>query len=326
MDYQIVATLGPASMDPQLWQQMISAGVTVFRYNTSHGGLPQIDDFVDRFRAFNRRLKRPVPLVLDLQGSKWRLGTFTAFELLPGDKIELVYTHVTSHPATLPVPHRDFFRAASSSSKEVTLNDAKITLQVKSIEHERLIARVKTGGHIEPRKGITFRASDFRNEVLSEKDQTLVERHIDSFISFAISYVKDHEEMKHYRALIGSDRYLIGKLERQPAIDDTKQIAKFCNELWLCRGDLGAELGLITMAETVHVFSRGIAKLSRPVMMAGQVLEHMTQHPGTTRSEMCHLYDLLQIGYHGIVLSDETAIGKFPVQACKFAAMFRSIK
>ena len=93
---------------------------------------------------------------------------------------------------------------------------------------------------------------------------------------------------------------------------------------WLCRGDLGAELGIRSMAETVHRFSDGIGDRPVPVLMAGQVLEHMTEHPAPTRSEVCYLSDTLRAGYHGFVLSDEVAIGRYPIDSCKIAAMFRA--
>ena len=101
-------------------------------------------------------------------------------------------------------------------------------------------------------------------------------------------------------------------------------IAAVANELWVCRGDLGAELGLREMAVAVQRFTQMLGDLSVPVLMAGQVLEHMTQQPTPTRSEVCYLYDTLLAGYRGVVLSDEAAIGRYPVASCRAAAMFRA--
>jgi pyruvate kinase len=179
------------------------------------------------------------------------------------------------------------------------------------------------GGFISPNKGITYIASDYSHETLSEKDQTiLAETYSLKFIRYAISYIKDAVEMAHYRSLMGTSASLIAKLERQPALDDALEITRFANELWLCRGDLGAELGLKSMAEQVTHFSRSVPLCPRPVLMAGQVLEHMTEHAIPTRSEVCFLYESLVRGYRGVVLSDETAIGSYPVAACQAAALF----
>jgi len=159
---------------------------------------------------------------------------------------------------------------------------------------------------------------------LSAKDQAIVDRtRAIPLIQFAISYLKDAAEALKYRELLGEPAYLIAMLERRPAIEDAAKIARVANELWLCRGDLGAELGIRAMAETVYRFSEKVRDFPAPVFMAGQVLEHMTGHPTPTRSEISTIYDSLARGYEGLVLSDETAIGRFPVESCQAAALFK---
>jgi pyruvate kinase len=263
-------------------------------------------------------------LVLDLQGSKWRLGKFPTRALEPGQHIELLHAPSSDRTDALPVPHADFFQAAPVSSHEIVLNDAKIKLVRESLGVESLRARVVIGGQISARKGITFAASNYRQEELSDKDRAILDqtRHF-PFVRYAISYVRDAVEMRKYRAHCGDAAYLIGKLERQPAVDEALHMAGFADELWLCRGDLGAELGLRAMAEAVHRFSGTIGTLPIPALLAGQVLEHMTEHPAPTRSEVCYLYEALLKGYNGFVLSDEAAIGRFPIESCRSAALFR---
>jgi pyruvate kinase len=129
-------------------------------------------------------------------------------------------------------------------------------------------------------------------------------------------------EMRRYRAHFGQETYLIAKVERQPAIDDARQIAAIADEIWLCRGDLGAELGLRSMAEAAWRFSNSIRDLPIPVLLAGQVLEHMTEHSTPTRSEVYTMYEALLKGYRGFVLSDEAAIGQYPIESCRAAALF----
>jgi pyruvate kinase len=263
-------------------------------------------------------------LVLDLQGSKWRLGEFPTCVLAPDQHVELVYATATDRPDTLPVPHLDFFEAANVSSAEIVLNDAKITLVRESIGPESVRARVINGGELSARKGITFAASDYRPEKLSDKDRAILEQtqHL-PFVRYAISYIRDSVELRKYRAHFGDAAYLIVKLERQAALDDAQHIAEVADELWICRGDLGAELGIRSMAEAVRRFSNTIGDLPIPACMAGQVLEHMTEHPTPTRSEVCYLHDVLRAGYHGVVLSDEAAIGRYPIESCRMAALFR---
>jgi pyruvate kinase len=323
MDYDIIATLGPASETETVWQAMLAAGATGFRLNTSHLTLSQLNHWIDRLEVFFSNLGWHPYLALDLQGSKWRLGEFPAFVLEPGQRVDLICASSASQPQVLPVPHADFFQAAAVSSGEVVLNDAKIRLYVENAGSNSARARVLQGGEIAPRKGITFAASGYRVEALSEKDQAILEatRELAS-VQYAISYVKDAAEMRRYRELCGPQARLIAKIERRQAVDEAVAIAGSADALWLCRGDLGAELGLMAMAEAVHSFADLPVRLDCPVLMAGQVLEHMTTQPTPTRSEVCNLYDSLVHGYRGVVLSDEAAIGRYPVESCAAAALF----
>jgi pyruvate kinase len=324
MNYDIIATLGPGSNTPAIWQAMLDVGVTAFRLNTSHLTLPQLQHWLDQLTPFLSTIN-PVPaLVLDLQGSKWRLGEFPTCTLTPDQHVELIYAASSDRSDALPVPHADFFQAAPLSSEEIVLNDAKIKLARESIGEDSLRARVITGGEISARKGITFATSDYRQENLSDKDRAVLEQtqHL-PFVRYAISYIRDAAEMRKYRAYFGDAAYLIAKIERQPAVAEALPIAMIADELWLCRGDLGAEIGLRAMAETAQQFINSIGDRPIPVLMAGQVLEHMVEHSAPTRSEVCYLYEALCKGYRGFVLSDEAAIGRYPIESCRIAALFR---
>jgi pyruvate kinase len=324
MEYQIVATLGPSSDEEATWEAMVAAGVTAFRLNTSHLSLQGVRSWMDRIEAYLARSEKPAPLILDLQGSKWRLGDFTPCRLETGQRVDLVFAAASDRPGALPVPHADFFNAASHFSGEILLNDARIRLKPESNYPDRLIASVIQGGEISPRKGITA-CGVYRQETLSDKDQAILEetRGLD-YVRYAISYIKDAQDMTRYRVLCGHSTYLIAKIERQPAIDEGANIATIADELWLCRGDLGAELGMQEMAKAAYRFASLPGKIKVPVLMAGQVLEHMAQHSMPTRSEACYLYDTLAHGYQGFVLSDETAVGSYPLESCSWAAMFKN--
>ncbi len=323
-NYEITATLGPASNVEAVWLSMLATGATAFRLNTSHLELEQLWAWLDRLIPFLNAQHLHPALALDLQGSKWRLGQFAPLELVEGQIVELVLAPSTDQPDRLPVPHADFFQAAPLSSPDLRLNDAKVHLRVEGVAGKYLRARVTRGGPLSAHKGITYLASEFRSEALSGKDQEIIRqtKHLPG-IRYAISYVRDAAEMHGYRMRLGSNAYLIAKLERGPAMTEAEQIAVDANELWACRGDLGAELGLPGMARAVYALSERVHRLNRPVMMAGQVLEHMTDASAPTRAEICALHDALVLGYSGFVLSDETAIGRNPLDACQTAAIFR---
>jgi pyruvate kinase len=304
---------------------LLAAGATGFRLNTSHLTLEKLWDWLERIGAFFTGRGESAPIYLDLQGSKWRLGQFEPFELAEGQRVELICAAASGQAGVLPVPHPDFFQAAPVSSPEIVLNDARVRLVRESAGLDGLVARVEQAGPLAPAKGITYAASEFRAEALSGKDRAiLAETHGLAFLRYALSYVRDAAEMARYRALAGAPAYLIAKLERQPAVAEALQVAAAADELWLCRGDLGAELGLKGMAEAVHRFSQQIRLIPVPVLLAGQVLEHMTGQPAPTRAEVCDLYGALQDGCRGFVLSDETAIGGYPIESCRAAALFKA--
>jgi pyruvate kinase len=162
--------------------------------------------------------------------------------------------------------------------------------------------------------------------VLSLKDQAIIAQ-VQDRAQYAVSYVGGAEEMAQARRraweLLGKPLHLIAKLERGPAVAGAFEIAKHADALWLCRGDLGAEMGLAPMAAAARQFLEKVPALPVPAVIAGQVLEHMTVSPAPTRSEVCYLHDCLAAGYRGLVLSDETATGRYPVESVRAAAMFR---
>ncbi|HEX2961893.1 MAG TPA: pyruvate kinase [Ignavibacteriales bacterium] len=324
MQYNIIATLGPASQSEDTWRNMISLGVTSFRLNTSHMEAEETEVLLKRVSEFCAKENLDIPVVLDLQGSKWRIGTIKPYELKDGEAVELTLSEKSDSRNVLPVPHGDFFKAAQASGKEIVLNDAKVVLNVESVNDHLISARVTKGGPVSSRKGITFSSTGYRSESLKKKDEEII-KNTSKYknVRYAVSYIKDAEEMKRYRGLIGEGAYIIAKLERAEALRDALKIKDYCNELWLCRGDLGAELGLRKMAEAAADFSNIVKDMPRPVILAGQVLEHMAHHAEPTRSEISCIYEALQKGYAGIVLSDETAVGKYPIDACRTAAMFR---
>ncbi|MBN2553171.1 MAG: hypothetical protein JXB06_10400 [Spirochaetales bacterium] len=337
MNYQVVATLGPATDDEQLWRRLIEAGATAFRLNTSHIGLEDLERWLRRIARFLPGCSaagRGFPIVLDLQASKWRIGLVETAELEPGAAIELFLgTRQEGDRGTgalsLPVPHADFFVAAKSCGSRIAVNDGKVMLQSERLHPERISARVLQGGEISTGKGITLVGSTYRVERLGDKDRRVVELAAGyTGVRFALSYVKDAAEMRRYRSQFASQvagsAYLIAKLERHSALPEAGGIARSADELWVCRGDLGAEMGVAVMAEQVFRFASGLGKLSRPVLLAGQVLEHMSEHPAPTRSEISCLYEALRKGFRGVVLSDETSVGAHPVEACRTASMFHS--
>jgi len=349
MNYHIVATLGPSTGGERMWRSLVEGGATAFRLNTAHFRLETLQSWLERIARFlaesgsgsSRSPERgdslpeeSFPVILDLQASKWRIGTvkFARLEtgawvqLVPGTSEEAEPDTADSELPILPIPHPDFFEAArTAEGGKIAVNDAKVMIQVERLEEQRIIARVIRGGEISSGKGITLAGSTYRKEQLNQKDRRVVEiARSHPFVRYALSYVKDAAEMSNYRHLFLPATYLIAKVERASALDEAEQIAQTADELWICRGDLGAEMGSAAMAEQLYRFFPRLRKIPKPVFLAGQVLEHLTAHPTPSRSEISYLYEALQRGFQGFVLSDETAVGAHPLEACRYAALFRS--
>lgn len=322
--YGVIATLGPATAQLADWAALRRAGATGFRLNTSHLTLDALGDWLERWAQADL----DCGLVLDLQGSKWRLGQVMDLELGMGQQVRFVYAgQATANE--LPVPHADFFRAAQQALGEAVLNDGRVRVALEWAEAEAAGGRVVQGGVVSTAKGITLPDTAFRVEALSDKDAAIV-AHTRQLprIAYALSYVRDALEMAHYRAWFGGAAQLIAKIERPSAVDDALAIGQQVDSVWVCRGDLGAEMGLRGMAQAVARLSAQVrsGQFAGPVWMAGQVLEHMTNCEQPTRAEVCQLHDVLAQGYAGVVLSDETAVGRFAVAACRTAALFNESK
>ena len=338
MNYRIVATLGPATGEESTWESLLEAGVTAFRLNTAHIQPEDLNSWLERISGFleHRCPEDPFPVILDLQASKWRIGGVKTTYLQTGAAVQLIPAEGEQRSASAPepgilrVPHLDFFTAAQAAQNgEIAINDAKVMLRIENLEKRRITARVTRGGEIATGKGITLVGCGYRIEQLNPRDRRVVELGCSfPFVRYALSYVKDAAEMNNYRRLFselwGKDQYLIAKLERASALAEAGEIARTADELWICRGDLGAEMGPAAMAEALHGFFPAIREIPKPVLLAGQVLEHMGAHPTPTRSEISYLYESLQRGLKGFVLSDETALGAYPLEACRTAALFRS--
>ena len=301
---QIVATLGPASFAAP--EAFLAAGATALRLNASHMTAEALRLAVSRVRA-----SLPfTPVVVDLQGAKMRLGTFEARPVRRNDTVsfDLRGDGITA----LPLPHAELF-ASVSVGDTLSLDDDRLHLTITACRTTSLEARVAEAGHLRPRKGVNVLDHPVALDDLGEADRLVCDALAGlAGLEWAVSFMSDGREADWVRRMVPGAR-VIGKVERAEALRNIEQIASRVDTLWICRGDLGAQVGMAELARFVSSFDPGATRV--PVLMAGQVLEHLTNHPEPTRSEVCHLYDLLARGYAGFVLSDETALGTDPVRA-----------
>ncbi|MCU0694461.1 MAG: pyruvate kinase [Polyangiaceae bacterium] len=303
----LVATIGPASFD--LAADLFRAGADALRVNGSHMSAGELDTMLTRVRA----AVPDMPVVLDLQGAKMRLGRFEPVELQPGQAVRVA---VRAQKGALPLPHPELFRALHPGDT-LSCDDHRVRLRVDRVDLDSATLSALGPGTLRPRKGVNVLEHPVDLDDLTSNDLAQVEvalRH--GPISFACSFMRDGREAGWIRRYAPGAQ-VVGKIERAEAIENLASIAREVQSAWVCRGDLGAQLGMGALAQWVSSWNP--SGVSVPVLMAGQVLEHLTAHADPTRSEVCHLYDLIARGYSGFVLSDETAIGADPVHAVKVA-------
>ncbi len=305
--FQLVATLGPASL--HLAGALARAGATAFRLNASHLSVERLEQALKVIDADSPG----APVVVDLQGAKMRLGLFPERLTAVGER--LTFALEPGSTSEIPLPHPELF-AALSTGDVLSADDGRLCFRVERSSPERAEAVALGAGPLRPRKGVNLLDHPVALGALSQADSAFIAA-ARSRAAFAFSFMEDGREAAWLRAR-APGAAVIGKIERREAKERLAGIAPAVNAVWICRGDLGAQLGLAGMAR--FVASVRPAALPCPTLLAGQVVEHLTRGKEMTRSEVCHLCDVLDRGYAGIVLSDETAVGKDPVQAVSAVA------
>jgi pyruvate kinase len=311
--FELIATLGPASYDKAT--ALAAAGATGFRLNASHLRPAELRSAVEN-------LRRELPearLTVDLQGAKMRLGWFRE-RPVRRDQV-IIFSPEPEPRLSLPLPHPELF-AAAGTGQTLTADDGKLRFRIIEATPTALVASSLSDGTIKPRKGINLMEHPVELREMTGPDlEHLASVEAPKSVTWAFSFMKDGTEAAWLRERVPGCR-VVGKVERQEALDALGKIGSAVDEIWICRGDLGEQVGAASLARFVSAFDP--KSLPCPVLMAGQVLEHLTAHPNPTRSEVCHLFDIVARGYAGIVLSDETACGADPENAVKQAAALLS--
>jgi pyruvate kinase len=307
--FDIVATVGPTSFG--LVRELVAAGATALRLNASHLAP---DALADR-AAQARRAAPGVPLVVDLQGAKMRVGDLAAREIAAGARVRFAVE--PSSESDVPLPHPEL-SAAAAAGETLTADDGRLRFVVRGRGDGWLEAEALVGGVLRPRKGVNLLEHPVRLSEMTAADAARLDavRSLPD-VQVAWSFALDGTEAEWVRARRPGTP-VVAKIERQEAVSALAVIAGRADAVWICRGDLGEQLGPAALGRFVGSLEPG--RCGCPVLMAGQVLEHLTAHAEPTRSEICHLHDLVARGYAGIVLSDETAIGRDPVNAVGRAA------
>jgi pyruvate kinase len=323
---RIVATLGPASRDSETIERLIDGGVNVFRLNMSHGDQAGHRETYMRVREAAGKLNKPVAVMADLSGPKIRVGAFEGgfVELKGGEEVIVTTRDVTGKPGLIPSRYGALANDVEIGSR-ILLDDGNLELRVQSIDGSDIRCLVITGGALSDHKGMNLPGVSVSAPSLTEKDRADARFALDLGVDFlALSFVRRASDVVELGDLVkesGKAVSIVAKIEKPEALENIDEILKEADGIMIARGDLGVELPpqAVPAAQDQLI---DLARASRkPVIVATQMLESMIEHPRPTRAEVSDVANAVRMGADAVMLSGETAVGKYPVQAVRMMDM-----
>ncbi|HEV7691485.1 MAG TPA: pyruvate kinase [Hyphomonadaceae bacterium] len=314
---KILATVGPASDGALKMEELLRAGVDLFRLNFSHGTHEEHAARIKSAREAEKAAGRPLALLADLQGPKLRVGDLPGgqIEVRMSSELRLVAAQTTNEPDTVPVPHPELI-ASLELGDRLLIDDGKMMLLIAGIDGEARIARPVAPGRIMSRKGIAAPGRPIPIPALTEKDIAdglfALKQGVDYL---ALSFVQRAADITLARQHFGKDIPIIAKIEKPAALDELEAIVKEADGVMVARGDLGVELS----PEQVPIAQRRIVRIARnhgkPVIIATHMLESMVESLAPTRAEANDVATAVYQGADAVMLSAESAVGRHPTAA-----------
>jgi pyruvate kinase len=315
---KIVATLGPSSTDSAIIESMFRAGADVFRLNFSHGSHEDHKKRLDTLRALEQSLGRPVGVLIDLQGPKLRIGTFAngsvVLEAGASFRLDLSATQ-PGDQTRVALPHPEIFAALEVDTR-LLLDDGRIELKVEKFSAESADTTVINGGVLSDRKGVNVPGVVLPLSALTEKDRKDLAFGLSLGIDWiALSFVQRVEDILEIQEIVQGRARIIAKLEKPAAIDQLEPIIRAADAIMVARGDLGVEMPAEQVPAIQKRIVRVCRRLGKPVIVATQMLESMVTTPVPTRAEASDVATAIYDGVDAVMLSAESASGKYPVEA-----------
>jgi pyruvate kinase len=322
---KIVCTLGPASDSPEVMEQMIRAGMNVARLNFSHGDFAGHRKVIEHLRASARGAGRRVAIMADLPGPKIRIGQFAKepVHLKSGDLFTLTTEAVPGDESRVSVTFEPLLKAVKPGDT-VFLNDGFIQLEAVKIEGKEVRCRVVVGGELRSRKGLNLPGIDLGISAFTERDlaglKFAAECGLDAVSQSFVQSGADIEAVRRAADRLDYHPLIIAKIERSRALDSMGEILQAADGIMIARGDLGVEIPIEQIAVVQKRLMRQANLLGKPVITATQMLESMTENRRPTRAESTDVANAILDGTDCVMLSGESAMGKYPVDAVAMLA------
>src|ERR1700727_2008478 len=320
---KIVATLGPASSTPEIFRQLLRAGLDVARLNFSHGTHAQKADLIRMVRTIAKQEGKPICILADLQGPKIRTGKLKDHKpvlLVAGKRLTITPREIEGTAALVGTVFKTLAENLEPGSR-ILLSDGLIELRVESVKGVDVVCEIINGGMLGENKGINLPGIAVNVPSLTEKDEEdlifAVSQGVDTV---AVSFVRTAADVRHVKnrlAALKSDAWVVAKLEKPQAIEHLDSILEVTDAIMVARGDLGVEVPPEKVPAIQKLVIRRASAHRKPVITATQMLESMIENPRPTRAEASDVANAVYDGTDAVMLSAESAAGKYPVEAVK---------
>ncbi len=322
---KIVCTIGPSSCGPDVLDRLVEAGMDVARLNFSHGTQAEHAQVIRAIREGEARWGRPITIVQDLQGPKVRLGTFVGgqTQLVTGEQFTLTARAVKGTASRTSINHPEFLTELKPGDP-VWMDDGMIQLAVDRVEEGEVHCRIVSGGPVSDHKGVSLPRLPLPVSCLTPKDREDLRFGIEQGVDYvAVSFVRsaaDIQEVRKFVHDLGSSVPIVAKLERAEVVGNLQGILALVDAVMVARGDLGVEVPL----EEIPIIQKEVIRQAQqgkvPVIVATQMLESMVTHLRPTRAEVSDVATAIFDGADAIMLSAETATGRYPVETVELMA------
>jgi len=314
---KIIATLGPASSSPEIVRRLFDAGADVFRLNFSHGTHEDHKKRYNIIRSIERDVGRPIGVLVDLQGPKLRVGAFAAGRVIltTGAKFDLDLDGGPGDKERVSLPHPEIFQALSPGV-QLLLDDGKVRLEVESCGLGQATTRVLVGGALSDRKGVSVVGAVLPLSALTPKDRIDLAYGLELGADWiALSFVQRPEDVTEVRSIVAGRAGVMSKLEKPSAVEHLDAIVALSDAVMVARGDLGVEMAPEQVPPIQRQIVRACRLAGKPSIVATQMLESMIEVPTPTRAEASDVASAIYHGADAVMLSAESASGKFPIEA-----------